>query len=198
MQPSHNRATLLGPRVILRAPRTPDKASRSACGNDPEFIYMLGGDRSAAGPCSDESVQQWYERVESNPLHWMVVWETRCVGTALLHDLRTDDRNAMYAISLFDPGIWNRGIGREVTRLVLWYAFEVVQLHRVSLRVLRYNQRAIHVYQTCGFVWEGIERESASVDGVWESDVIMGILEEEYREAVETWPQTEYFRAMNE
>lgn len=74
-----------------------------------------------------------------------------------------------------------------MTRLVLRYAFEDLGLHRVDLRVLEYNDRAIAVYEKCGFVREGVERESANVAGKWHSDLIMGILEHEYRALVSTW-----------
>lgn len=53
--------------------------------------------------------------------------------------------------------------------------------------MLEYNGWAIACYEKCGFVREGIERESALVAGEWHSDVIMGILEHEYREASVRW-----------
>jgi len=53
-------------------------------------------------------------------------------------------------------------------------------LHRVDLRVLEYNKRAIACYQKCGFVMEGIEREGALIEDRWESDWIMSILDREY------------------
>jgi RimJ/RimL family protein N-acetyltransferase len=53
-------------------------------------------------------------------------------------------------------------------------------LHRVSVRVVAYNERAIQAYKKCGFRIEGREREAALVDGVWHDDVIMGVLESEY------------------
>jgi len=62
----------------------------------------------------------------------------------------------------------------------LEYAFNVLKLHRVSVRVVDYNQRAIRAYQRCGFVVEGREREAASVDGDWHDDVMMAILDREF------------------
>jgi RimJ/RimL family protein N-acetyltransferase len=47
--------------------------------------------------------------------------------------------------------------------------------------VLEYNTRAIRAYEKCGFVREGIERETALVDGAWHGDVIMSLLEDGYR-----------------
>ena len=64
--------------------------------------------------------------------------------------------------------------------LVLQYAFEVLKLHRISVRVVEYNTRALRAYEKCGFVVEGREREAAFVDGTWHADVMMGILDREH------------------
>ena len=45
----------------------------------------------------------------------------------------------------------------------------------------------IRCYEKCGFVREGVERESAWVDGAWADDVLMAILEHEYRALASTW-----------
>ena len=47
--------------------------------------------------------------------------------------------------------------------------------------MLAFNQRNIFWYEKCGFVREGIEREGAWIGGQWQSDVIMSILEQDYR-----------------
>lgn len=64
---------------------------------------------------------------------------------------------------------------------------EQLGLHRVDLRVLAYNHRAIACYEKCGFVREGVEREGALVAGEWHGDVMMSILEAEYRAASREW-----------
>ncbi|SFC50117.1 GNAT family N-acetyltransferase [Tropicimonas isoalkanivorans] len=56
-------------------------------------------------------------------------------------------------------------------------------LHRVDLRVLSFNTRAIACYRACGFVHEGTEREAAFIDGEWHDDWIMGILSHEHARA---------------
>ncbi len=62
---------------------------------------------------------------------------------------------------------------------VLRYAFGTLDLHRVDLKVLDFNLRAIRCYLACGFREEGREREAARVDDRWHDDVIMGILAHE-------------------
>jgi RimJ/RimL family protein N-acetyltransferase len=60
------------------------------------------------------------------------------------------------------------------------YAFSDLKLHRISVRVIDYNSRAIRACQKCGFTIEGREREAALVDGRWYDDVMMAILDREY------------------
>jgi len=91
------------------------------------------------------------------------------------------DNKARYAIGIFDPIYWGRGIGTEVTHLVLDYAFNELGLHRVDLKVLEYNTRGIRCYEKCGFILEGKEREGALIEGKYENDLTMGILDYEYR-----------------
>ena len=72
-----------------------------------------------------------------------------------------------------------KGIGTEAARAVLGFAFSGLNLHRISVRVLAINERAIRSYQKCGFQIEGRERETAFIDGKWHDDLIMGLLEHE-------------------
>ena len=66
---------------------------------------------------------------------------------------------------------------------MLRYAFEELGMHRVDLRVLAFNERAIACYEKCGFVREGVEREGSRIGGERQSDVLMSVLEQEYRRA---------------
>ena len=185
---SHQAPELRGQRVLLRPPRESDKRDRLACGRNAEAVRMFGGDERNIAPLTAGEVERWYERAAGDPLHWMIEFEGRCVGDARLHSLDRQSRRARYAIGLFDALVWNHGLGTEATRLVLRHAFETLGLHRVDLRVLEYNHRAIAAYEKCGFVREGLERESALVADEWHSDVMMSILEQEYREAAQRWP----------
>lgn len=164
-----------GKRVILRAVREVDRATfetdRSA-----EFLRMVGARQN-----DTEAAKSAFEKALSDPLHWAVTINERCVGTALLHSLVEADKRARYAVGIFQPSDWNKGLGTETTNLVLDYAFGQLGLHRVDVRVLEYNERAIRCYEKCGFVREGIERESAFVDGQWHNDLNMGVLAHEYR-----------------
>jgi [ribosomal protein S5]-alanine N-acetyltransferase len=50
---------------------------------------------------------------------------------------------------------------------------------------LNNNKRAIKCYEKCGFIQEGVEREGAFIEGKYETDVFMSILDREYNELKE-------------
>jgi [ribosomal protein S5]-alanine N-acetyltransferase len=181
------RPTLHGQLVTLRPPYAADQADRLRVGYVPEYVHLCGGEPDQARLYTAQDAAAWYERIDAEPYGWAMEAEGRCVGLARLHTLDEENRRARYAIGIFDPAAWGRGYGAEATRLVLRYGFETLGLHRVDLRVIAYNERAIACYAKCGFVHEGIEREGALIGGQWHSDVMMSILEHEYRTASQDW-----------
>jgi len=64
--------------------------------------------------------------------------------------------------------------------MVLHYAFEILEYHKVYLRVLDYNTRAIKCYEKCGFIEEGIDREGALINDTYCSDIYRGIIKSDY------------------
>lgn len=72
------------------------------------------------------------------------------------------------------------GYGRETLRLLKAWAFEDLEFHRAWLDCKDHNERALYLYESEGFVREGLIRETILTDGVYESLVILGILDREY------------------
>lgn len=102
------------------------------------------------------------------------------VGTTGLHSIDWVNRCAEFGIAITDKNFWNQGLGTEATRLTLKYAFEYLNLNRVQLRVYDYNPRAIHVYEKCGFVKEGVLRKARYLKGEYHDVIVMGMLAQEY------------------
>lgn len=177
-----NEAPLIkGNKVILRQPIESDVLDYFHVEVSTELIRMYGGDTSMVKPKTLEQANKFIADIKANKLEWCVEYEGRCVGQARLTVNELDNR-ARYAVGFFDPAVWGKGLGTEVTQIILRYSFEVFNLHRVDLRVLQYNTRAIRCYEKCGFVQEGIEREGALIEGKYETDIFMSILDREYRE----------------
>jgi RimJ/RimL family protein N-acetyltransferase len=76
-----------------------------------------------------------------------------------------------------------KGYGKEALRLVKKLAFEELKAHRLWLDVKEHNVRARHLYESEGFVAEGVLRECIKADVGFESLVVMSMLSGEYHDA---------------
>ena len=168
--------------VLLRNVKPSDIDDRHKCGRHHEFVHMCGGESMKKPDYPPRSVWEgWYEHQKNTPYSWVIDVGGRCIGTAGFHQISEADKSARYRIGIFDPAYHGMGIGTVVTKLLLKYGFETMHLHRIDLKVLEYNHRAIRCYEKCGFKQEGVLRESAIIDGTFYDDIIMSILDWEFR-----------------
>lgn len=158
-----------------------DVDDRLVLGRHHEFIHMCGGETLTEPeyPNRDTWVN-WYNSAKTADYSWIIDLNGHCIGTAGFHHISEEDNSATYRIGIFDVQKHSKGIGTEVTRLLLEYGFKIKKWHRIDLKVLEYNHRAIRCYEKCGFKKDGILRESAFIEGKYYSDIIMSILDYEY------------------
>jgi RimJ/RimL family protein N-acetyltransferase len=116
---------------------------------------------------------------DSTAYRWAIEYEDHCIGSAGLV-VDPDQHCASYTVGLFVAALRGRGLGREATRLVLAWGFDVLGLHRIQLEVLATNTRAIGCYVACGFRQEGVRREAQLYPDGWKDFILMGLLQSEY------------------
>ena len=178
--------TLTGSRVTLRAFRPEDLVARRRLGWWHEIERGYGA-YTETRPMTDEEAAAWpghlAARSAAGACCWAIERDGELAGAVFLSDVREDGRKARLAIGMYAPQFLGRGLGTEAIRLVLRHAFGTLGMHRVDLKVLADNTRAVAAYRSCGFVEEGRERESCWVDGAWQDDLIMGVLDREFAAA---------------
>jgi len=103
------------------------------------------------------------------------------IGVAGLHGIGMPNRNATFGIAIGEKTYWDKGYGTEATKLMLNYGFGTLALHRIMLLVYDFNPRGIHVYEKLGFKEEGRKRESVFRGGKFQDEILMGILESEWK-----------------
>ncbi len=162
--------------VRLRAPRPADIAARAALGRSPGILRMYGHDGPTNTTMSLADAQDWFDRLSAHPHAWVIESDGALAGELRLDGLDPTDRHARLALGLFSDRDLGRGIGRRAIAQALDHAFGPLGLHRVDLRVLAFNSRAIRCYTACGFRHEGTLRDNAWIDGTWHDDWIMGLL----------------------
>lgn len=167
--------------VHLRPARAEDMAARIALGRTPELAALAGEPGPNSTIITQDEAQAWFDRLVIYPNAWVIDVAGQMVGEARLDNLNPHDLRAHMGVSIYHLRYLGQGIGTAAVRALLEKAFGPLGLHRVALRVLPDNLRAIRCYERCGFRREGIERESARVGDGWADDLIMAILEHEFR-----------------
>ena len=175
--------TLQGERVALREPRDSDVDDRLRHPIDPaeEDGYGSSWRREWDGRRFHTREDLTAARYPPDPrtYTWAVEYDGHCIGSAGLR-IDPDQHCANYTVGLFVGALRGRGLGREVTRLVLAWAFDVLGVHRVELQALASNSRAISCYLACGFRQEGVRREAQLYPDGWKDFILMGILRAEH------------------
>ncbi|GAA5913033.1 hypothetical protein JCM6882_005542 [Rhodosporidiobolus microsporus] len=90
--------------------------------------------------------------------------------------------NANFGLSLH-PKHQGKGYGKEIMEWLLEMAFQRFNLHRIEGEVFSWNEPAIKIYKSCGFVQEGRRREAMYQEGEYRDDLIFGLLKHEWRAA---------------
>lgn len=113
-------------------------------------------------------------------IHYAIAGEDdEYLGTISLKNVDLTSKNAEFAISLRKKA-QGQGIGMKATHELLHLAFYDFDLQRVYLNVLSENERAIHLYEKCGFVYEGEFRKHLYLRGEYKSLKWYSILREDY------------------
>ncbi|WP_298935838.1 GNAT family protein [uncultured Ruegeria sp.] len=170
----------MGSIIKLRDPIDADAQVHFSYPPVAEIVRMYGGETTSLPKPDLDRSKRWLEWLRGHPFAKIIICDGGPVGQVRLHSLDREDKRARLAIGLFAEEHLGRGIGRKAVRLALDHAFGDMGLHRVDLRVLSFNKRAIRCYASCGFVHEGTEREAAWISGTWYDDWIMGILTHEH------------------
>jgi ribosomal-protein-alanine N-acetyltransferase len=150
---------------------------------DPEVNEFWGGrDRTRS---KEEFLTDWkpYYFDGSEPERgrcFAIEAEGRPIGMIAYNAIIRRDRSVDIDVIIGEKAYWSRGYGTDAIRAFLRYLFEVVGMHRVALGTYATNARAIRCYEKCGFVREGVQRESEWVDGRWVDAVLMSVLEQEF------------------
>jgi RimJ/RimL family protein N-acetyltransferase len=114
-------------------------------------------------PYNIVDARHWYRIIEkeSDPAGQMVIFAIRSrkteelIGACGIEDIKRDFGNrAKIGYWLAEP-FWNSGIMTRVIKRLCQYAFEDLNLHRVSATVFDFNKASCRVLEKCGFKKEG-------------------------------------------
>lgn len=98
------------------------------------------------------------------------------IGSVYFRDVDMKNRSAEFGIFIGEDCTRGKGLGTEATRLFVEYGFQILGLHRIVLRVLKENERALKSYLNVGFEVEGCAREMVYLDEKYQDVIFMSKL----------------------
>jgi len=179
--------SLLEGKLVRLVDEEPEVISKefSRWGRDSEYQRLLNFD-----PAFLWSEKKWKEAIESelgkdNPREYFfniqTLSEKRLIGFIGLMGIEWNHGNAWVAIGLGEREDWGKGYGSDAMRLILQYAFNELNLYRLTLGFFEYNPRAQRSYEKVGFQLEGRQRQMVQRAGKRWDVLIMGILQPDWQ-----------------
>jgi RimJ/RimL family protein N-acetyltransferase len=180
-----------GTRVTLRVARHADAAHFVRWAADPDFAWYQWA-RDPGRWRDDAAARTFIDNPRFQPPTgrlFVIEHDRGPIGFANYRDLVPKAKSAEIGIGIGEKRLWGQGLGREAVGLLLRHLTEDLGLHRVTLSVVGYNDRAIASYKAAGFEVEGIERDGVMTDrGGYADDVKMAFVAGRERPAFEPRP----------
>lgn len=134
---------------------------------------------------SVEGADKWFEKMQAKQGHEQVYLgiftpDGEPLGDVQLSNINWRYRTASLGCSLARVEDRGRGYGTDATRTLLRYAFEHLDLYRVTASITEYNTAAQRALEKLGFVREGRERQAIFCAGRRWDQLIYGLLRHEF------------------
>lgn len=178
-----NHGLLKGNRVKLTAIEEEDIKTIASWYSDADFLRYF--DKVPACPKTEQQLTEWINKCQTSnncfPFAIRSVEDNRTIGYIELDNVQWWNGVANLGIGIGSKGQRGKGYGREAMELLLEFAFNEINLHRVQLNVFSYNERAIMLYEKVGFQREGCYREFVHKDGQYFDMYLYSILSHEWK-----------------
>jgi RimJ/RimL family protein N-acetyltransferase len=154
--------------------------------HDLEYLRLLSAD--VAKPLSPAQIKKQYEEMDKdaekhNAFNFAIHLkeDDRLIGFARLYRIEWTHGTGSLQIGIGDRADRGKGYGTEVLHMLLRYAFDEINLYRLSASTMEYNTGAIRFFERAGFVVEVRRRQAIQRDGKRWDAVMLGLLRDEWK-----------------
>lgn len=167
-------------RIILRPLERGDIPLMTQWMNDPDITKYLG--RSL--PVSVIQEEKWLESQSqmNNDFTFGIIDRTsgELIGNMGLHDVSWVHRRASTGAVIGNKDYWNKGYGAEAKMLLLDFAFNALNLIKVTSSVFSFNGRSLRYLEKTGYKKEGVLKSQFFKDGQYWDEVLLAVFREDW------------------
>ncbi len=167
-----------GERIYLRKV-SPDDVNEAYCRwmNDPTTNRFL---ESRFYPHSIETLREYVVNKQGDNLNafFAIVLNDgdRHIGNIKLGPVDSNHRLADIGILIGEKDCWGKGYALEAINLIVDYAFNTLNLHKVTAGCYAPNKGAIRAFEKAGFVQDGVRKSHCFFEGEYVDDVLLGLV----------------------
>lgn len=176
--------TYKGEKTRLRPIRKSDVEKSINWRNDPDIRDNALGYRF---PVTEKMEDKWYESALDDQSKTRVMFAIEAVeddaliGFIHLSQIDWISRRCYFGITIGEKNYQGKGMAADSMRILFNYAFECLNLRKICLEVVSFNDKAIRLYRKFGFVEEGILKEHLYLEDAYHDIVLMRVLNSEFR-----------------
>lgn len=155
-------------RLFLRAFEPDDYKTTINWRNDTEIWNMVVGTKYYV---SEAYEKRWTEEAINNTSNIRLAIclniNKKHIGNIYITNIDLNNRSGRTAILIGEKEYWGKGYGTEAMNLLLAYAFEERNLHRIEAFILENNAASIKAHIKAGYKQEGVLRQAVFKNGKW-------------------------------
>jgi UDP-4-amino-4,6-dideoxy-N-acetyl-beta-L-altrosamine N-acetyltransferase len=169
-----------GEKIFLRPLKYEDWEKTITWRNNLEFSSLI---MSHPFPVTEELEKEWIKSVledkNDSSVHFGICLldSEELIGITKLFNLNWISRTCYFGIFLGSKENRGKKYGKEVTELIIKYAFNSLNLRKILLEVITNNQPAIKLYQKIGFVIEGKLKRQYYASNAYHDVLIMSLFQ---------------------
>lgn len=170
-------------RILLRPIDKKDLQRTLGWRNDFSIAQMTLGYRF---PITVDMEFNWYQQVVYDHSPQKIIFaidlksNNEIIGFTHLSKIDWISGTCYFGIVIGDVDNQNKGYGEETMHVLFRYVFNILNLRKVCIEVISYNQRAIDLYSKVGFANEGVLSKQIFFNSSYHDLHLMGLMKEDY------------------
>lgn len=143
-------------------------------------------------PVTQKMEELWYESALNDQSGTRVIFAIEelenniLIGFIHLSQIDWISRRSDFGIVIGEKDFWGKGMATDSMKIIFKYAFECLNLRKICLEVVAFNNNAIRLYQKFGFEKEGRLKEHVYLENNYYDIVLMGLFNTKFREKYKT------------
>jgi len=131
-------------------------------------------------PITEIIEKKWYQTVlkstDNKNIYFTIVKKNDIpVGFITLKNINYTHKNCSLGIVIGDTDDRGKGYGKEAMLLLITYAFNTLNLKKITVEVVESNKRAYALYKKLGFIEEGRLKQHYFIEGEYLDVHLMSI-----------------------